>query len=508
MEEYVMRPIEALILLAILFSLLAYLFPINRRPRWISLLPALAALLVVIHLVVEGYRWQMVPAYALAAAIVFVGMIGGIRQAAKPQGEALSRRRRILALIGVAFGLLVLAIAAVLPAILPVFSLPEPTGPYAVGTQYYYWTDVNRPDEYTTDTGDFREVSAQIWYPAELSGAENPIRYMSRDAARTLSHYWKIPEFLLDHFALVRTHAYLGADMAQTGKPFPVITYSTSGLMSPHMTLFEEFASHGYIIVCIGHPYWNPFVYGSGGEIIPFDGQNEKYQAWWAEANSARVEEAKSQVTLAKTTAAQERAFIRLNELMPLAIPDLRMWAEDIGFVLDELDAINQGADPLAGALDLERVGIMGFSKGGAAAGQFCVTDERCKAGINLTGFMYGDIVDINLDVPFFFINEEELWCPDCYVNELFFKRSESSAYQMKIRGARHTNFGDYILYGQLIQSSNDEPAIEAERMISIQNVYSLAFFDKYLKGLASPLLDGPSAEFPEVIFSPNNDAP
>ena len=72
--------------------------------------------------------------------------------------------------------------------------------------------------------------------------------------------------------------------------------------MSAHMTLFEELASHGYIIVCIGHPYWNPFVYGSGGEVIPFDGQNEKYQAWWAEANSARVEEAKSQVTLAKTT--------------------------------------------------------------------------------------------------------------------------------------------------------------------------------------------------------------
>ena len=119
---------------------------------------------------------------------------------------------------------------------------------------------------------------------------------------------------------------------------------------------------------------------------------------------------------------------------------------------------MNQGAGLLAGALDLERVGVMGFSKGGAAAGQFCVTDERCKAGINLTGFMYGDIVDVNLDVPFFFINEEELWCPDCYVNDLFFKRAESDAYQMKIRGARHTNFGDPVLYGWLIQSEMTSP--------------------------------------------------
>jgi hypothetical protein len=159
-----MRPVEALVLLAIPFSLLAYLIPIRRRPRWLFLLPALAALLVLIHLVVEGYRWQMVPAYALAA-IILAGMVWGIRQAAKPQCEAPSRGRRILALYGVALGLLVLALAAALPSILPVFSLPEPTGPYAVGTQYYYWTDVDRPDEYTIDTGDFRQVSVQIWYP-------------------------------------------------------------------------------------------------------------------------------------------------------------------------------------------------------------------------------------------------------------------------------------------------------------------------------------------------------
>jgi len=501
------RPIEALSVLAILFSLLVYIVPTSRRPRWLALLPTLAALLVVIHLVLEGYRWQMIPAYALSA-IMLVGMVGRIRQAAEPQRGAPSRWRRILALFGVTLGLLALALAGLFSSVLPVFSLPEPSGPYAVGTQYYYWTDADRPDEYTTNPGNFREVSAQIWYPAEPSGDEKPIRYMPRDAARALSRSWDVPEFVLDHFALVRTHAYLGGDVAQTGIAFPVITYSTSGLMSAHMTLFEELASNGYVVVCIGHPYWNPFVYGSGGEVIPFDGQNEKYQAWWAEASSARVEEAKSQVTLAKTTAAQESAFIRLNEVMPLAVLDLRTWAEDIGFVLDELEAMNQGDGLLAEALDFERVGVMGFSKGGAAAGQFCANDERCKAGINLTGFMYGDIVDINLDVPFFFINEEELWCPDCYVNELLFKRAESNAYQMKIRGARHTNFGDPTLYGRIVQSANDEPAIEGERMIYIQNVYSLAFFDKHLKDLTSTLLDGQSTDFPEVVFMSNDGAP
>ncbi|GEM_PF-6211176 len=56
--------------------------------------------------------------------------------------------------------------------------------------------------------------------------------------------------------------------------------------MSCHMTLFEELASHGYVVLCIGHPYWNPFVYGSNGEALPFDGQNEHYKAWWAESKN------------------------------------------------------------------------------------------------------------------------------------------------------------------------------------------------------------------------------
>ncbi|MDP6039495.1 MAG: hypothetical protein QGG64_13165, partial [Candidatus Latescibacteria bacterium] len=210
----------------------------------------------------------------------------------------------------------------------------------------------------------------------------------------------------------------------------------------------------------------------------------------------------------AKTEAAQERSHLGHNTLRPVAIHDLRLWAGDIGFVLDELEEMNQGASFLAGALDLERVGVMGFSKGGAVAGQFCVADERCKAGVNLTGFMYGDIVNMNLDKPFLFVSEEEPWCPDCFVNDLFYKRAESDAYQMKIRGARHASFGDFCLWGRLLQWANGDPPIEGERMTYIQNVYVRAFFDKHLKGLVSPLVDGPSTEFPEVVFRSNNNAP
>jgi predicted dienelactone hydrolase len=495
-----MRILEVLTLATLLATFIGFFVPRSRRPHWMGYLPSLAVLLVLAHLALEGYRWQMVPAYTLTA-LTFLATAPGIVRRAGPQRKPASRVRRALTITGTVLGLLVLVVATALPVLLPVFRLPEPTGPYAVGTRYAYWIDEDRPDTYTPDPDDYREVSVQIWYPAELTGNEKPIRYMRKEAGRAVTEFLDLPIFLLDHFTLVRTHAYLNAGVAQTETPYPVITYSPSGLMSSHMVLFEELASHGYVVLCIGHPYWNPFVYGADGEVLPFDGQNEYYKAWWAE-ESPTVKEAKAQITVATTTEAQERAHRRHNQLKPIAISDLRMWAGDIGFVLDELARVNAGSGFLAGTLDLERVGIMGFSNGGAAAGQFCATDARCKAGINFTGFMYGDIVDMNLVQPFMFLNEEELWCKDCYVNDLFYKRAESSAYQLKIRGARHGSFGDPCLWGRLLYNLQWEAPIDGKRMTKIQNVYTLAFFDKHLRGLAAPLLDGTSADYPEVVFA------
>lgn len=42
---------------------------------------------------------------------------------------------------------------------------------------------------------------------------------------------------------------------------------------------------------------------------------------------------------------------------------------------------------------------------------------------------------------------------------------------------------------------------IDGNRMYKILNDYVRAFFDFTLLGQSSPLLDGPSAEWPEVVF-------
>lgn len=60
-----MRPLEILFLLALLPVLLAYFVPRGQRPDWLRFVAWMALGLMLVHLLVEKYRWQMVPAYVL-----------------------------------------------------------------------------------------------------------------------------------------------------------------------------------------------------------------------------------------------------------------------------------------------------------------------------------------------------------------------------------------------------------------------------------------------------------
>lgn len=43
--------------------------------------------------------------------------------------------------------------------------------------------------------------------------------------------------------------------------------------------------------------------------------------------------------------------------------------------------------------------------------------------------------------------------------------------------------------------------SLRRNKMLKIMNAYTLAFFNRHLKGIDSPLLGGPSSEYPEVIL-------
>jgi hypothetical protein len=76
-----------------------------------------------------------------------------------------------------------------------------------------------------------------------------------------------------------------------------------------------------------------------------------------------------------------------------------------------------------------------------------------------------------------------------------------NTAYRITIRGTTHFDFTDLSLYSPVFKYTKAFGPIDGYRMVKIMNAYTLAFFDEYLKGEMSPLLDGPSPDYPEVTI-------
>jgi hypothetical protein len=78
---------------------------------------------------------------------------------------------------------------------------------------------------------------------------------------------------------------------------------------------------------------------------------------------------------------------------------------------------------------------------------------------------------------------------------------AQNTAYGISVRGTTHFDFTDLYLYSPVLKFTKAFGPIKGDRMVKILNSYTLAFFDEYLKGEMSPLLEGPSPNFPEVTI-------
>src|ERR1044071_10156136 len=65
---------------------------------------------------------------------------------------------------------------------LSVQALPEPTGPYRVGTAIFHLTDTSRPDTLSKKPGQFRELMLQVWYPSERAPKGEAAPYIPNPA--------------------------------------------------------------------------------------------------------------------------------------------------------------------------------------------------------------------------------------------------------------------------------------------------------------------------------------
>lgn len=456
-----MRFFEILLLIT-LFPPLLFAFLPRKRPLWIHALSLIAPVILLLHTLLEEQRWQMWPAYLLTI-ILAVAAGWQLAQRRKP-----TTPRRALAVTGGIVGFLLWGVALFLSIALPVPTLGEPGGPYAVGTTIMHLVDENRLETYTADPNDNRELIAQVWYPASEEDEVSRALYLPGLAqiGPVVADRFELPAFLFNHINLTELEIYNDVPVTPDDTSLPVIIFShgLGGLRTQNTAMFQELASHGYVVAAVDHAYANAISIFPDGRVVLYDED------------------------LVFPT--NEPRYVQANGL-------LNIWAADIAFLLDELEQLDGSEGLFLGRINTEQVGVFGHSTGGGTAVEFCLIDDRCTAGVGLDSWVLPvsqDRLADGLTQPFMFISTPEWLGPDNRARGLeIFNGLQGDGYNIAIADTGHYDFSDLVLLSPFTPQLGLSGTINSAYSIGIQNEYILAFFDQYLKGEERELLKRPS---------------
>ena len=259
-----------------------------------------------------------------------------------------------------------------------------------------------------------------------------------------------------------------------------MFSHGFGGFKEQNIYQVEELASYGYVVVAINHTY------GAILTVFP-DGRT-------AELDPATLPD---DVT-------EEEYVVAANQL-------IEQWAGDIGFVLDEMEKRN-ASDPdgiFSNRLDLDKVGVFGHSTGGGATVEFCGFDSRCVAAFGLDPYVepvHKEVLEAGIHQPMLIMKNENWVSRENSEGKspFYFTMTDSSTQflELTIEGTKHFDFSSLPLLSPLAVYFGIKGPIDGERVLEIINLYTVAFFDQYLKGQSMPLLTNSPAEVPEVTLT------
>ncbi|MFG2794215.1 alpha/beta hydrolase family protein [Streptomyces sp. NPDC048419] len=353
--------------------------------------------------------------------------------------------------------------------------MPAPTGPYSVGMVGLHLVDSSRTDPYV---GGKREVMVSLWYPAtSTSGHYQAPWQPSISGAHFLASRGLSPQ----QVTLPRTAGHVLAPVKTSLGKLPVLLYST-GLHSDRSmgtALAQDLASRGYLVVTVDHTH--------DANEVQFPGNRLEVNRMPSGSHSSDT---------------------------------LKVRAADIKFVINALGKISSGGNPDAGhatlpaglakSVDTSRIGMFGWSLGGAAVDTAMQLDKRIDAGANLDGQFFGTAPSKDLDRPFMLFssgthnrNNDGSW-------RTLWSHLKGYRVDVQLHGAAHLSFSDQewmvpqeagLLGLSKAQLQQQYGTIDPNRAVQVQRVYLAAFFDQELRHKHSTLLDGPADKYPEISF-------
>lgn len=491
-----MRPFEILLSAANLLAFLSLILPLPNVLYGLRMVAPAALLIAIVQIIAEGVRWQMLPAYLLTGIFFLIWLM--IRQT--PDSLHLSS---LMTGAGTGLGIMGLIISMVLPLALPVFQFPQPSGPYAIGTLSYHWAGTGRPELFTHDPDDERELMAQVWYPAGDTLGLPPAPYiMDADAVTpAIARLTGLPTFLFTHLRSVTIHAAVAAPIADDQPQYPVLIFLSglSGFRQSNMFQIEELVSHGYIVVGLDQPGAAALVQFPDGRQI-----------------SGLTRDDLHPLVVQSVEPQPETAALFGEPMQEGIVP---YFAADVSFALDQLERLNH-VDPngiLTGRLDLEQVGIFGISLGAINAAEACLNDVRLKACLVMDAYMSSGVVREGLQQPVMWITrdadtmrfereraggwiEHEILLHQHTMRTVYESLPEDG-YYLQIPNMFHLNLTDFPYWSPLLSQIGLTGPVSQQRIFDIVNAYSVAFFEQHLRDQPASLLTGPSIQYPEVSF-------
>lgn len=238
--------------------------------------------------------------------------------------------------------------------------LPLPSGPFGVGR-----VTLTVP---LGNAGAAHQMPVDIWYPSTLHASPD-----QRPGAGVVG---------LGFMQRARAGATSKASPISTHATLPLLVYvpGWNGPRNDSTFAMANLASHGYVVAAIddvGH---------RGPAFRKPDGANDEDLGGF---------DATSEGAFARTLASAERRLEWMVARVAKAIDGLA-WADKTGQLAH-----------LAGSIDFERVGILGFSFGGSVAAEIAVRDPRFSVAVNMDGWLFGSAASTPVQKPYLVFNSD-----------------------------------------------------------------------------------------------------
>jgi dienelactone hydrolase len=322
----------------------------------------------------------------------------------------------------------------------------------SVGFCQFQLFDVTRKDR--IGSGGKRQFEVLVWYPGLALSYTKPNK---RASSRLINLGNEIP-------------------VSDSQERFPILLFSHDVGTAPenYSKLAERFASEGYFVFSINHPYVS-----KACSIIDAVTNSKKTVSvsWWIRGLSDFLLLNAQRKLIGRT---YDEKWVRSKKLLPRWMRLANICNDltfDKSFLVTFLEQLKTKVlreqapySIFSNRLDLGRIGVVGHGWGGTSAVTSLLVDGRFSAGINLDGFQFDNSANASIDKPLLMIYSRK----NSGINEgLYFCTSDYRVHT--INGAKHESFTDLV--GSLPQSNSKTNQIMNETLDLM-----VGFLDQHVK--------------------------